>query len=412
MNDKVGNKAGRNKKARAQEHQIQGAKYLRNIMRLLAPLHEHADCANRKLHYDEYVAYLLLYFFTPALHSMRGLQQASNFNILERKLGLRRFSLGSFSEAGRVFEPELLQPIIAELAEQLQPDLGPQSFAKLDRVPTAVDGSLLHALPKMVWALWRDHEHRAAKVHLHFDLLKAAPVAATLTHGNTYEPGVLTSQLQPGRLYVLDRGYCDYDLLRDILQAQSSFVVRLRSNATYEIIEQRAVSASAQQAGIQWDRIVKLGCDVCAQVHDRRLRLVQIHVPDPPKLPGQSRRPRVDRKSKAYRTDSGEHTLLLATDLLDVDVELVGELFRHRWQIELFFRWFKQILQADYLLSQSQNGMTIVTYCALIASLLVTLWTGRKPTKRTYEMLCFYSVGWVDEAELVAHLERLKPAKV
>lgn len=412
MCEEVGNTPGRKPKPKITEDQIRGVKYLRDIMGLLEPLHAHKDCHNRELHYDEYVAYLLLYFFTPVLDSMRGLQQASDFKVLKRKLGLRRFSLGSFSEAGSVFDPDLLVPVITELAGQLDANLGPKRFAQLDRVPTAVDGSLLHALPKMVWALWRDDEHRAAKVHLHFDLLKAAPVQASLTNGNAYEPGVLSSQLQPGRLYVLDRGYCDYDLLRDILQTGSSFVVRLRGNTKYELIEERGVNAEAAQGGIQWDRIVKLGCHTCTHVHDRRLRLVQIHVPDPPELPGQPKRKRVDRKTKAYRTASRECTLLLATDLLDLDVALIGELYRCRWQIELFFRWFKQVLGADYLLSQRENGMTIVTYCALIASLLVTLWTGRKPTKRTYEMLCFYSLGWVDEEELAGHLDRLKTTDV
>ncbi len=210
---------------------------------------------------------------------------------------------------------------------------------------------------------------------------------------------------------MLDRGYCDYDLLRHILQAQSSFVVRLRSNAKYKRLEDRPVSLEAKEAGVQWDRIVKLGCHACTQVQDRRLRLVRIHAPDPPRIPGQARRNRVDRKTKAYRTDSGERELLLVTDLLDLDVELIGLLYRQRWQIELFFRWFRQILEADYLLSQSQNGMTIVTYCALIASLLITLWTGRKPTKRTYELLCFYFLGWVEEEALVAHVGRLQLAK-
>jgi hypothetical protein len=410
MCHEVGNTPGPKKKVRPTEEQIRGAKYLRNVMELLTPLRSHQDCHNRKLHYDEFVAYLLLYFFTPLLDSMRGLQQASNFKILKRKLGLPRFSLGSFSEASRVFDPELLVPIIGELVGQLDDDLGPEQFADLDRVPTAVDGSLLDALPSMVWALWRDDEHRAAKMHLQFDLLKAAPVQATLTDGNRYEPEVLTEQLQAGRLYVVDRGYCDYDLLRAILDAESSFVLRLRSNAVYDVIEERAISAEAEALGIERDVIVHLGSQPCSQVRDQRLRIVRIHVPEQPDLPGQRKRNRVDAKTKAYRTTSTAHTLLLVTDLLDVDVTLVALLYRYRWQIELFFRWFKKILEADRLLCESQNGMTIVTYCALIASLLVTLWTGRKPTKRTYEMLCFYWAGWVDEDELTVHLEALKPA--
>jgi len=98
---------------------------------------------------------------------------------------------------------------------------------------------------------------------------------------------------------------------------------------------------------------------------------------------------------------------VLLTDLLDIDVVLISLLYRYRWQIELFFRWFKKVLQADRLLALSQNGMTIVVYCALIASMLIVLWTGRKPTKRTFEAICFYFTGWITGEELVMHLNRL-----
>ena len=93
-----------------------------------------------------------------------------------------------------------------------------------------------------------------------------------------------------------------------------------------------------------------------------------------------------------------------------MDAEPIGLLYRYRWQVELFFRWFKTVLQAHRLVSLSQHGLTIVAYCALIASMLVTLWTGRKPTKRTFELLCFYLMGLVSDQELVKHLERLKQA--
>ena len=98
-------------------------------------------------------------------------------------------------------------------------------------------------------------------------------------------------------------------------------------------------------------------------------------------------------------------------DLMDLDVSLIALLYRYRWQIELFFRWFKKVLQADKLLTLSQNGMTIVVYCALIASMLVVLWTGKKPTKRTFELLCFYFAGWVGDEELLEHLSRLEQAE-
>jgi len=165
---------------------------------------------------------------------------------------------------------------------------------------------------------------------------------------------------------------------------------------------------AARRAGIHKDLIVKLGSRGAPQLRDRPIRLIEIHVRDTDALVGRRRRRRTD--TKTYRKDPGDYTLLLATDLLDLDVELVADLFRYRWQIELFFRWFKTVLRADHLLSLSRNGLTIAAYCALIASLLITLWTGRKPTKRTYEMLCLYFAGWADEEELEAHIEKLAPA--
>ncbi len=135
--------------------------------------------------------------------------------------------------------------------------------------------------------------------------------------------------------------------------------------------------------------------------------MIEIHVPDT----GPSKRSRVDRKSKAYRTRSTDHTILLLTDRLDLDAETIAVLFRHRWQVELFFRWFKKVLNATKLLSLSEKGLTIVMYCALIASMLVTLWTGRKPTKRTFEMLCFYFYGLASDEDLIRHIEKLKVAE-
>lgn len=402
-------KAGRPKKPEITPDQIRGAKYLRNVLDLLRPLHAHRDCPNRDLHYDEYAAFLLLYFFTPVLDSMRGLQQASDFDVLKRKLKLGRFSLGSFSEAGSVFDPELLQPIIEKLAADVSAITNHERFDALGLDIVGVDGTLLHAMPKMVWALWLGDRANAAKMHLEYRLLKGAPTQAAVTEGNASECAVLRERLDKGKLYVLDRGYADYALMNEILEAESSFVVRIQNNAVCEVHEARPLSPEAQAAGIQTDAIVKLGSKFAPELHDKPIRLVEIHVRDTDALLGRKRKKRVSSK-KTFRTDSGEYTLRLATDLSDVDVQIIADLYRLRWQIEIFFRWFKKVLQADRPLSLKQNGLTIVVYCALIASLLVVLWTGRKPTKRTYEMICFYFLGWVSDAELAAHIGKLQPA--
>ncbi|HEY5866774.1 MAG TPA: IS4 family transposase, partial [Candidatus Tectomicrobia bacterium] len=66
----------------------------------------------------------------------------------------------------------------------------------------------------------------------------------------------------------------------------------------------------------------------------------------------------------------------------------------------MFFRWVKGVLGCRHVLSQGINGVRLQVSAACIASLLISLWVGRVPTKRTYEMLCFYLSGWATEAEV------------
>ena len=397
----------RPRKPTIKPRQVQGAKYLAHIIDLLRPLHAHRPDPKRQLHYDELCAWLLLYFFSPVLTSLRGLQQASTLDEVRRKLRLPRFSLGSFSEAGTVFDPDLLVPIMEQIAGRLNDVETDPRLCALARRPTAVDGTMIEALPKMVWALWRDDERRAAKLHLQLDLLSGAPEKATLTDAQASETRTLEASLAAGRLYIADRGYFDYDLMAAIMRAESSFVTRVRDYIAYDVVSENPISAEAARAGVELDAVVRTGWQPRLQERkiDRPLRLVRIHVTSA--TPGPNN---VDRKTKMYRTREVDHTLTLATDLMDVDVDVIALLYRYRWQIELFFRWFKKVLQADRLLALSENGLTIVVYCGLIASMLVTLWTGRKPTKRTFELLCFYFGGWVSDAELIDHLNRLAEA--
>lgn len=406
------NKQPRNQKPRKKrrptikDSDVQGGKFLEPIIRMLKPLHEHCPDPKRKLHYDEFCAWLLLFFFTPVLDSMRGLQQASDIDSLRKRVKLPRFSLGSFSEASSLFDPELLVPIIEEIGNAIEDIETNKHLVNLGQRPVAVDGTLIHAMPKMLWALWRDEENRAAKIHLHLDLLKGTPERATLTHGNASEIDELMKTLVAGRLYVSDRGYFSFPLMAAILKAGSSFVGRVRNNIVYETLEERPISESDARLGVRVDRIVRAGFDPKNNPVDQPLRLVEIDVPDS----GQARRrSRVDSKSKSFRKRETDHTLVILTDKLDLPVETIAVLYRYRWQVELFFRWFKKILEADHLLSLSENGLTIIMYCGLIASMLITLWTGRKPTKRTFEMLCFYFSGWAEEQELVDHIEGLNP---
>lgn len=372
------------------EADLRGFKYFKVLNPILERLHQDATArdraGNRRLHFDQYAALLLLYFFNPIVTSLRGIWQASTLDKVQKFLGVKRTSLGSLSEAARVFDADLLRDILGELASQAVPLVHGREAEAL-RGLTAVDGSLLPALPKMIWALCRDH-HYAAKMHVHFDVLRGVPVDATVTDGNASETAQLRGTLQPHRLYVIDRGYAEYQLFQDIVDSGSGFIGRLRDNAVWETLEERSVSTDAQAAGVRRDLVVVLGGRDSWAALKQPLRVVEVDT--------------------GKTTSSGQpQTLLLATNRLELDAELVALGYRYRWAIELFFRWFKCILGCKHLLSTDRDGLTIQVYAGLIASLLITLWTGKKPTKRTWEMLQFYFCGWATVEELTRHIESL-----
>lgn len=170
------------------------------------------------------------------------------------------------------------------------------------------------------------------------------------------------------------------------------------------ILEERPLSEKDRAAGIQKDLLVNLGSKKKREDCPHPLRVIEVfHKGDE----SVRRSSRVSSK-KTFRTTEVDYTFLLATNLLDLPAETIALLFKYRWQIELFFRWFKRVLGCNHLVAQSQNGLTIQIYCALIASMLITLWTGRKPTKRTLEMIALHFMGWASDEELERHIQQLK----
>ena len=152
--------------------------------------------------------------------------------------------------------------------------------------------------------------------------------------------------------------------------------------------EERAISPEAARAGVVRDVILRrLGTSHHKDVVGRPMRLVIVRF--------------VERTGKTTE-------LWLVTDRFDLDADLVAIAYRYRWTIELFFRWLKCVLGARHLLSHKQNGIELQLYAALIVSLLITIRTGSKPTKRTFETIQFYLLGWVSDEEFADHLERLK----
>jgi hypothetical protein len=372
---------------------LRGLKYFKLLGPLLDRLHDNATArdraGNRRLFYDQYACLLLLYFFNPVVKSLRGIQQASGLHKVQHLLGCDRVSRGSLSEASSVFDPKLLRNIIGNLAARQLPLIHGKE-AEVLRGLTAVDGSLLPALPRMAWALWKDKQHRAAKMHVHFDVLKAAPTHVSITHGNGAERDELRASLDPHGFYVIDRGYRDWSFFQEIVAAGASFVGRVQDNTVIHAAEERPVTAEARAAGVVRDVVVKqTGNERRLTNLEHPLRFVVIE--------------------SGKRLLNGKPDLLIVcTNRLDLPAEMVSLAYKYRWAIELFFRWLKAILGCRHLLAHSQAGVTIQVYLAIIASLLIRLWVGRKPNVRLLEMLQFYFMGWATEEELMLHIDQFQ----
>ena len=396
-------------RSKLRDSDIVGLKYFDRLMPLLERLHDVGTqrdrAGNRELFFDQYCAFILLFLFNPIVTSLRGIQQASELKKVQKKLGCPRASLGSLSEATQVFDPEPVKEIARELASQLEPLNKDRQFPEVKHLITAVDGSVVKTLSRIVQAAYLrspgdGRSLSAWRLHTHFDVERRLPVRIDVTgagnHGDNDERAVLRKALEPDRCYVMDRGYAQFSLFNAIAKAGSSYVCRVRDNSVYDIIEQRLLSAEAVAANITFDAVVQMGKD--RQGEDRPqhpLRLVFIKTT-----------PHDKRGGNAGHGSDG--LLRIATNLLDVPAEVIGFIYQRRWLIEIFFRFLKHILGCRRLLSTDPIGIEIQAYCAIIACLLIALWTGKQPTKRTYEMICFYFIGWADEEELLNHLAKLK----
>lgn len=325
----------------------------------------------------DYFSLLLFTLFNPVVGTLRGLAKASELDRVQREVGSHRVSLASFSEAQHLFDPELLRAVIGGLNQQAEARGGDARLHGLGRELVAVDGSLFSTLPRMSWALRQDYVKRGAKLHVKYSVLRQTTVDAILTPGRTCERKVLRSMLRAGELYVADGYYGhDYRLFEELVAHDCDFVLRLADNAAYTIEEELSLTVADRAAGVLWDGWVKVG------ERGQRVRLVRVALHDT--------------------------ELLLVTNRGDLEADLIGLIYRHRWQIELFFKWIKCILGCRHLLLESPRGVASQLYCACIIALLLTLATGSKPSKRHWELIQFHLMGWATLDELMAGLGLVK----
>ncbi len=364
---------------------------------------------NRELHFDDYVLVVLLWMFNPLIDSLSTLQRLSDLDEVRKKLNIKRFSMGSFSESCRVFEPAMLKEVVKKLSQEMLPVGRQEMFRDLPHLVTLVDGTALRTLRSIVEAMWlpgtdRKPEHgtHAWKLHLQFEVDRHVPTQWELTdargEGASDEKNVLRRHLAAGHTYVMDRGYAQFTLFNEIHAIGSSYVCRVRDNSAYEVIEDRALSKEDREAGVISDQIVRMGLHSRKEAQpDHPIRLVCVKI-TPHKKRG---------KTNGGTTGPGsDGTLRIATDLLDPPMQVISFLYEYRWTLEVFIRFFKQILGCRHLLSTKPQGIEIQIYAAIICCMLINILTGKKPNKWMVTLMSLYLAGWASDADVLRQLNK------
>lgn len=194
---------------------------------------------------------------------------------------------------------------------------------------------------------------RAIKVHLTYDPLADLPLAATVTGQRTNDILVgRMAEILPGVTYVFDLAYYDFAWWAKIDQGGARFVTRLKTNTPVTLVEQTRFAKRPRNT----DGVIE---DAIGHLPERLARSRCNPFREPIRV--------VTVKLKTGKI------LRLATNDLDASAEEIADIYKQRWQIELFFKWIKQNLRIGHFLGRSQNAVQIQIYVALIAHILLRL---------------------------------------
>lgn len=357
------------RKGKIKPSDLKDLKQLGHFASILEPLHEigtaRDKAGNRSLHMDQYCLMVLMWMFNPVIDSLRGMQQASDLDVVRKRLGVGRASLGSLSESVSVFAPEPLAKIAEELGDKL-PDRTPEKFKNVKKQITAVDGSVFKILAQVGQLAWvptgEGKSSCGYRLHAQFEVFKGLPSRIDMTgskpQGEADERVVLEKTVEPDRCYLIDRGYQKYTLWNVIHQKDSQYVCRLFDSAKWDVQSENELSEAAVAKNILSDQIVRLGTQNSrTPPPDHITRVVVVKV-----SPHDSR-----RAKNAQCGPSSDGYLRIVTNNLEVPAEIIAALYELRWTIELYFRIIKQLLGCRHLLSHNPAGATIQMYMAIIA---------------------------------------------
>jgi transposase len=246
----------------------------------------------------------------------------------------------------------------------------------LPQVAFALDSSIIRlSLNLCPWGYWARTGHAALKLHLMLSLQGNVPAWGAITEASLPDLKMLDRiPILAGAHYILDRGYLDFPRLFGVDQGDAFFVVRSKHHVRFAVIESRPVDKAT---GLRCDQMIRLTSRWSERAYPKPLRRIRFY--------------------------NAEHqiTLVLLTNNLELDAWVIAELYRNRWQVELFFKWIKQHLRVRGFYGRSQNAVCCQIWSAICAYLMVAIMKKELGVQKSlYEILQIVSVNAFEQVPL------------
>lgn len=259
----------------------------------------------------------------------------------------------------------------------------------LPEISFALDSSIIRlSLNLCPWGYWARTKQAALKLHLMLSLKGQVPAWASITEATFPDMKILDQiPVAPGAFYIMDRGYLDFVRLYRIHKAGGFFVVRCKRHVKFALLESRPVEKANH---LRADQTVRLKSNWSVKSFPEPLRRVTVYDP--------------------------EHQLflILLTNNFELSAEVIAELYRRRWKVELFFKWIKQHLKIRGFYGRSENAVRCQIWSAISVYLMVAILKKELGIKKSlYEILQIISVSAFEQVtltELLAeHADSSKP---
>jgi hypothetical protein len=245
--------------------------------------------------------------------------------------------------------------------------IGDNFGLELDQTAYALDATIIDlCLSVFPWAKFRTSK-AAVKLHTLLDLRGSIPTMVFITHGKVHDVNILDELIiEASAIYIMDRAYVDFARLHRIHQSLAFFVTRAKSNFVFQRLYSQPVDKSS---GVQADQIITVNGFYALKDYPEKLRRIR------------------------YFDAETKKRLVFLTNNFTLPAQVIAELYKCRWQVELFFKWIKQHLRIKAFYGTTENAVKTQIWIAISVYVLVAIVKKRLKLDRSlYAILQILSV--------------------